>query len=429
MSSDLDALKEAGRKVTVMPAVASRKASAFSSTHGRMKRADLMKNRIAHSYFETDDSAMKGQKLQWDPNSEVVTVPEGYVPGKDVGFSGFNNFLKQGLRAPQSAFEARHTKCFSNCDPDHMKDIGLGNDKAGFAVLPEYAPDIFSRMYESDIYSRTANYTVAGNTMRFPKLAETDRNGKRHGGVVHYWTDERGRYKESEPDFDTTNLSLKKLTVLVYLTDELVDDNSYALEQFVVEMASREIEFALNNSAMNGKGGGQPLGVLDPNAGHTITVPRTNGPSTISTEDLLNILSRRLRPGENTWGWWYNQECIPQLGLLTNGTVPIFMTSESGGIQNDVPSTILGIPSYPSEFCPALADRGCIGLFDWSKYVTISKGELRQASSTHVEFLRDITALKFTFRMDGRPFEDAEIEPYMAGATQPETQSSFIVLG
>jgi hypothetical protein len=50
----------------------------------------------------------------------------------------------------------------------------------------------------------------------------------------------------------------------------------------------------------------------------------------------------------------------------------------------------------------------------------ISKAGIQESVSTHVEFLRDQTAFKFTFRIDGRPLYDSPTEPLNGTATQSD---------
>jgi hypothetical protein len=56
--------------------------------------------------------------------------------------------------------------------------------------------------------------------------------------------------------------------------------------------------------------------------------------------------------------------------------------------------------------------------------LSISKGGVAQAVSMHVEFLTDQMALRFTMRLNARPWDIAPITPYKG----TNTQSCFLAL-
>lgn len=77
-----------------------------------------------------------------------------------------------------------------------------------------------------------------------------------------------------------------------------------------------------------------------------------------------------------------------------------------------------------TEFNSTVGTVGDILLADLSQVLSITKGGVSQMASTHVEFLSDQTALKFTMRLDARPWDDTPLTPYKGSATQ----SAFVCL-
>jgi len=158
------------------------------------------------------------------------------------GDGAFSTFLKEGIRNWRtSEFEQR----FQKAGGSFLKTIqgmseGIGGD-GGFAVLPEYSTAIFEKVYENDLFNRTDNYTVVGNSMIFPRLNETSRaNGQRAGGLSGNWVGEGGTIPASKIGLGELMLKLKKLAIVVYLTDELIDDAGIALEQYVTRKVTQE---------------------------------------------------------------------------------------------------------------------------------------------------------------------------------------------
>ncbi len=109
--------------------------------------------------------------------------------------------------------------------------------------------------------------------MSFPRVNEESRaGGSRHGGLLGAWLDEGDLMTPTRAKMANTELRLKKLAVVVFLTEELLDDNSYALEQWITKAVRREIQFMVNDAIVNGNGGGRPLGFLQ--SPGTVVVPK-----------------------------------------------------------------------------------------------------------------------------------------------------------
>ena len=295
----------------------------------------------------------------------------------------------------------------------------------GFMVYPEFAKGILERVYQNNIWGQTDNYTVGGNSLIFTRNAETSRaNGSRHGGVRGYWVAEGGELTKSKPTFKQVALRLKKLAVLVYLTDEVIEDTGTALEDYVTRCAAAEFNFMLGDAVFNANGAGQPLGFL--NAGSLVSITKETGQAadTIVAENIDKMWQRRAVGG--SYQWYHNQDCGAQLDSLGfdvgQGGTPLYRQNNS--IAQAAPQTLKGVARVETEFNPTVGDQGDIALCDFGQYLTISKGGITQDASIHVEFLTDQTAIRFIMRVDGRPWEDTAITPYKG----TNTQSAYIVL-
>ena len=381
------------------------------------------------AYFEDDEDTpvITGQQLKsYTPQRPVKRLPRDYVKVSRDQFKGCSDFLRLGMRKPDE-FHSRYNECRKAV----MKSFGLNTyegEAGGTLVLPEFAPFILGREYSNDLWSRTRNFSVSGNTMMFPKLSGSDRRtGQREGGVRGYWTGEENTILTSQPSFERIGLRLKKLAVAVFVTEELLDDNSYALEQYVGQAVRREMNFMLGDSVFRGNGVAQPQGFL--NAPGTITVAKQEGQAanTIVSENILDMWARRVAgaPIEDLV-WLVNQELDAELPRMQLGTSSIGALTymPPGGLSGAPYATLQGRPVIPTEFNEGLGDRGDIALCDFSQMLSISKGGIREAVSSEVEFLRDLLVYKFTIRVDATPADDKVITPYKG----TKTQSPFIVL-
>lgn len=377
----------------------------------------------AVSFFENEpDTGAQFKGMTPITRRRSNQLPEGYR-GQ---FKSMSDFLRLGMRKSES-FAENYQKSLDSL----VKAYGLNSyegESGGNLVLPEFAPLIREREYDNDLWTRTDQYTVAGNSMTFPKMAEASRaHGQRHGGVRAYWEGEEHAIATAKPKIEETSLRLSKLAVAVFVTNELLEDESYALQQWVTRVVRREFAFMKGFAITSGTGVKQPLGYVG--APGTVVVAKESGQAanTIVGKNILNMWARRDASLPVTdFVWTINQDCEPQLNQLTltgtSGNELVY--TPPGGLSSTPYATLMGRPVIPTEFNETLGTVGDIALCAFSQMLSISKGGLNEDTSTHVEFLRDLTCYKFTERLDARPLESKPLTPFKGTATQ----SAFVTL-
>lgn len=368
-----------------------------------------------------DAQSRRTYKQQRKENSRLLHSM-GYKPWGE--FKSASDFVRAGFSGHQNSdFRDRHRKHWAAVQG--MSE-GVGSD-GGYTVMPEFANGIIDRIYSNDLWSRTDNYTVSGNNMTFMANAETSRaSGSRHGGLRGYWLGEGGTITKSKPTLREVSLKLVKLGVVVYLTQELIDDTGVALQQYVARKAAEEFQFMIGDSLFNGTGVGQPLGIL--NAPSLVSVAAEAGqlPDTLETENIVKMYSRFYAPNLPGAAFYHNQDVQPELDTMTIGvgTGGQVTYMPPGGLSGARYATLRGLPALPTEFNSTIGDQGDIVLADFGQMLSISKGGIAQAVSMHLEFLTDQLALRFTMRLNASPWESAPITPYKGS----NTQSSFVTL-
>lgn len=360
--------------------------------------------------------------------------PKGYQPNTVWQEENGGAFYADLIKHYRSGFQSEFHKSYDRSLGSLAKAVqgmseGIGAD-GGFAVIPEFSQNILTRVYDSSIFEKTDNYTVAGNTMTFPRTAETSRkDGQRFGGLLSYWVDEGVPITSSKPTISTISLKLKKVAVVVYLTDELIQDAGQSLEAYVTRCASQEFKFQIDNSVVAGQGTARPQGILYSNA--TLQAAKVTGQAaaTVVPQNITEMWRHLYLGSRNKAEWWINQNVEAQLytmalGVGTGGVV-VYMPP--GGLSAAPYATLMGRPVNVIEYAQPLGTPGDLMLVDPSHYITISKGGIVQAQSIHVEFLTDQLALRFTMRVDGETWENSPVTPYQ-GSSTTDLQSSFITL-
>lgn len=350
----------------------------------------------------------------------LTRLPKGY---KNTHWKSAGDFYREGYLAHRgmntAEFKGKHESCFKAVQGMSAQE----GASAGFMIMPEFNQQILEKLYDNDIWTRTDGYTV-NNNMVFLANAETSRaTGSRHGGQRGYWVDEGATITKSKPTMRRIEMSLKKCAIVVYLTDELLADTAGSLEQYIARKAAEEFKFMLGDVVFNGSGVQQPLGFLNSPALLSITKETNQAATTIVAGNIDKMFSRRYVGGN--YAWYHNQDCGPQLDNLTMdvGTAGVALYRPQDGIAGTAPMTLKGLPRVETEFSASVGTVGDLALADLKQYISISKGGITQAVSTEIEFLTDQTAIRFTMRVNGRPWETTPVTPYKGS----NTQSSFLV--
>ena len=314
----------------------------------------------------------------------------------------------------------------------NLKQLGaneLVGSEGGFLLEPSFVASILTPLHDSGPFSSRASKLPIGpnsNGVTVRAIDETSRvAGSRWGGVLGYRLAEAGTKLPSQPTFRLMELKLKKYAVLIYATDELLQDTT-ALGSIIQQGASEELDFMVNDDILNGLGVGGPLGILA--SGALITVTKEGGQlaDTVVTQNIFKMWSRMHPRSKGNSVWFINPDVTPQLyGLnLTVGTggMPMYMTP--GSLPNSPSGSLLGRPVVETEFNPTLGDAGDVVLADMSQYALIDR-DVQAASSIHVSFTTDQTCFRLVYRVDGMPKLAAPLTPYKGS----NTIGPFVALG
>ena len=320
-----------------------------------------------------------------------------------------------------------------NIDPrllrleDAVKATGASEaipSEGGYLLEPTLVAEILQPMHESGVFTSKVRKMPVGansNSGYINGVDETSRvAGSRWGGVVGYRLAEAGTLTKSKPAFRRINWELKKYGVLMYATDELMNDAS----QFAAvarQSAGEELNFMANDDILNGTGVGGPLGVMK--SGALVTVQRDTASKVLHT-DILSMWQRlhpRFRAGAE---WYINSDVETQLmQLYFTGTTSVLSPYVSYGMDGVM--RILGKPVNVTEFNASLNTTGDILLANMGEYLFWEKGGIQEATSIHLAFLTDEQAFRWIYRCDGQTAEASAITPYKGS----NTQSAFVCLG
>lgn len=280
-------------------------------------------------------------------------------------------------------------------------------EDGGFLIPEEMSQEILKKLESKEsLMSSTTQLQVSGNALTL----NVDESQPWNQGVQAYWLAEGAQLTESKAAFKQASWRLHKVGAMVKATDELLDDAT-ALESYIKVSAPAAIMHKINSAILSGNGSGKPMGII--NSPFTVTVDKESmqSPDTIEARNVINMYSRMIPSARAKAAWFINAGCEPQL-LTMKDDNDNFMYISPGGLGSQLSAspygTLLGRPVYPMlSGMPALGDLGDILFADLSYYYMIVKaGGIKSASSIHLNFDREITAFRFTMRVDGKcPFQ------------------------
>lgn len=347
------------------------------------EKVEGMKNRAA---------APNGRKTAPTANTPVV------VENRATKFGGFDNAGSWLMAVKKAGQTGEIDKRFLNV----MKE-SVGED-GGFLVPEEISNAILKKLAGDDsIMSRTTTIQVGGNALTI----NVDEAQPWNNGVQAYWTAEGASITESAPKFKQASWRLQKLAALVKATDELLDDST-ALESYIMSAAPAAIMHQVNKAILTGNGVGKPTGIINSPFAVTVAAEGSQTADTVNAINVIKMYSRMFPSSRPNAVWYINPAVEEQLRLMKDSN-DNFIYLTPGSQMNQSPyATLLGRPVVPlMGGMPALGDIGDIVFADLSYYYMIRKAAgVKSATSIHLYFDKEITAFRFSLRVDGKcPFQ------------------------
>lgn len=346
------------------------------------------------------------------------------------GYKTFGEFATDVIKAGSpDSFQSDKLRGWQNKTAGYME---TGNQSQGGYLVPVgFANQILSRSLESSIVRPRATYMpMSGNRLEIPAVTDDDHSESLFAGITINKTGEGQQYQASNPKFNLIGLTLHKITGLCYVSDELLEDNPLALEQFLNIAFSQSIAFTEDELFLNGSGAGEPQGMLNSANPALVTVDAVGGQgaSTVVAENIRDMWSRMYSQGKPNAIWLYNPEVFPQLFSMSmtvgTGGVPVFMPANT--MSGQPYATLMGRPLIETEKCQALGTAGDIALVDPTQYIIGGKGDgtAKMATSVHLRFDYGEQAFRWTLRLDGQSWWLAPLTPKYG----TKTLSPFVVL-
>lgn len=357
------------------------------------------------------------------PDDAHITATSNAANDPKRGFKSIGEFYASVAKAGQrKSFDERLT--INAQTPTTFSNESGGSD-GGFAIPPEFSKELWRlSLGEESLVPKTANTTIGGNSMIFPKDESTPWGGS---GANVFWQAEGSAANQSKVNMGTQAMVLHKLMGLVPVTNELVEDG-FAIGSYLTPLLADRITWKVNESILFGTGVGQPLGALTNagNAGSPAILQAKEAGQLTATIDPKNItkMVQRLLVGELKNAFWLaTPDILTPLEAMTIGQFPIYLPNTN---MAESPYGLLkGRPLMLSEHANAFSSQSDLSLISLAGYRTITQAAgIMTDTSMHLFFDADATAMRIRFRINGQPILGAPVVP----PKSVQTRSHFVTL-
>lgn len=261
--------------------------------------------------------------------------------------------------------------------------------KGGYLVPAEWDERLIEALEEENVMRQLGtNITTSG---------EHKINVSQNGPAAN-WVSEGGNLPFSDSTFDQKTLDAYKLAVGARVTNELLADNAYNLEDHLIRQFTKAIGNAEEDAFINGSGTGRPKGFLTTLAADTDSTITTAG-ANISADDILNTVYKLERPYRRNAAFLLNDSTLAAIRKLKDAN-QAYMWQPS--YQAGEPDRLLGYPVYSSAYMPTIASGNSVLAFGDFSYYNIGDRGVRVFRQLVEKFAdTDETGFLMLERVDG----------------------------
>ena len=160
------------------------------------------------------------------------------------------------------------------------------------------------------------------------------------------WIEEGGALSFGEATFDQKILDAHKLHVAIKITEELLYDNAFGLENYIITEFGKALANAEEDAFLNGDGVGKPTGIFDKTKGGESIGTLT---AALKSDDILDLIYKLKRPYRKNASFIMNDATLAQIRKLKDNNGQYLWQPS---YQANEPDKILGYNIRTSAFAP-----------------------------------------------------------------------------
>lgn len=209
------------------------------------------------------------------------------------------------------------------------------------------------------------------------------------------WIEEGGELVFSDPQFSQIILDAYKLSVAVKVSEELLADNAYDLEGWLINSFSRALANSEEEAMVIGDGVSKPTGILTSGE-----VGITTAGNKIEADEIIDLIYKLKRPYRTNAVFLTADSTLAAIRKLKDSTGQYLWQP---ALTAGEPDRLLGYPVYTSAFVPTVAAGQPVLAFGDMSYYNIGDRGVRSFAALH-ELYAGVGQVAFVCkeRVDGK---------------------------
>ena len=272
---------------------------------------------------------------------------------------------------------------------DVINALQIGSDSEGGYLVPdEFKATLIDGLQEANIIRALATIiTTSNGDKKIPVVAS-------HGTAN--WTDEEAEIQESDDAFGLVTIGAHKLSTMIKVSEELLNDSVFNLETYIAKEFARRMATAEEDAFINGTGTGKPTGILTSGQ-----VGITAASATAITADEIIDLYHSLRsPYRKNASFITNDSTIKAIRKLKDGNGQYLWQP---GLQAGQPDMILSRPVKTSSYVPTIEAANKVISFGDNSYYWLADRQGRAFQRLNELFAKNgQVGFRATQRVDGK---------------------------
>jgi len=211
----------------------------------------------------------------------------------------------------------------------------------GYLVPDEFESQIIAALDEANVIRSIAKVITTHHDRKIPIAV---------GHSVATWTAENAAFTESNPTFGQKQIDAFKLTDLIRVSVELLQDSEFDLEDYITREIARAFGIAEEQAFCVGTGTNQPTGIFTANGG-TVGVTAASA-TAVTVDEVISLIYALKSPYRRNAKFLMNDATVSLLRKLKdNNGAYLWQPS----VQAGQPDKLLGYDIYTSPYVPTVA--------------------------------------------------------------------------
>ena len=265
-----------------------------------------------------------------------------------------------------------------------------GQDESGGYLVPdEYDHRLVEALEQENIFRKLAT-TINTTGLHKINVAAVK--------PAAAWVEEGEALTFSDATFDQVILDAYKLHVAVKVSEELLYDNAFNLETYLLNSFAKALGNAEEEAFLTGDGKNKPTGILNATGGGEVGV--TTAADSIKADEVIDLVYKLKRPYRKNAAFITSDSTLAQIRKLkdSNGNY-LWQPALTAG----EPDRILGYPVYTSAYMPKIAKGAAVMAFgDFSYYNIGDRGTRSVAELKELYAANGLVGFVSKERVDGK---------------------------